>query len=501
MGFLNRLLAAAIVLTLLLGYFGFASPVLANDSSVGNASPEHLLIKFKPGTNANAMAAVYQKGGGKFEDIIPVLGVQEVTAPHGQGAAELAFYRRCKEVGYAEPDSLAVTADVPNDTYFSSQWGMAKVQAPQAWDITHGTPSTVIAILDTGIDLEHPDLAGKVISSINFTNSPTANANGNIHGTHVAGIAAALTNNALGVAGLGRDCSLMNVKVLGDDGYGYYSWISEGIIWAADNGAKVINLSLGGTADSSTLEDAVNYAWGKGSVVVAAAGNNGSTSNFYPAYYTNCISVAATDDNDTLASFSNHGSWVDVAAPGTAIYSTVPNALYDYASGTSMACPLVSGLAGILFSVSTDVNGDNRVNDEVKASIELNSDNLGIDTVYGRINAYKSVQSPSLPLPPPPTPPPTSSLAPILLSPGNGTVASGTSITYQWNRRWGACTGRCARRCSRNAESNLRLIEVCPICLVTLTPAGSSFEGTPVIPICAVDRLLHGNLGVVIGVV
>jgi len=428
MGFVNRFLAVVIILAVLLGCLSFTAPVSAD----GNAPSDHLLIKFKTNIYANAMAVVHQQAGGTFAGVIPGIGVQVVTVPHGQGAAKLAIYRNSPEVAYAEPDSVAHIVDVPDDTYFGLQWGLTKIQASQAWDMTHGSPSVSIAILDTGIDLNHPDLASKIISSINFTSSPTAEANGQSHGTHVAGIAAALTNNGNGVAGLGRDCSLMNVKVLGDDGYGYYSWTAQGIIWAADNGAEVINLSLGGSSGSSTLEDAVNYAWSKGVVVVAAAGNNGSTSPFYPAYYANCISVAATDENDRLASFSDHGSWVDVAAPGTNIYSTVPGGLYGYLYGTSMASPEVAGLAGLLFSVTNDTNGDGRLNDDIKARIEANCDNVGIDVAFGRVNAYKAVQGVSvLPSPTPtPTAPPS---APIPVSPGNGAVVSGTSITYQWS--------------------------------------------------------------------
>lgn len=411
MGCKWRIATVAIVLGLLLSLMALASPVFADDSKSGDTSPERLLIKFKPGLNASAMAEVHQKAGGKFEAVISGIGVQVVTVPHGQGAAKLSVYRMQKEVSYAEPDGLAQTVDAPNDPYLGSQWGLTKVQASQAWDITKGSRDVNIAILDTGIDLEHPDLATKIVSSINFTTSPTADANGHSHGTHVAGIAAALTNNSTGVAGLAYDCSLMNVKVLGDDGYGAYSWIAQGIIWAADNGADVVNLSLGGSSASSTLENAVNYAWSRGVVVVAAAGNDGSTSAFYPAYYANCIAVGATDSNDLMPSWSNYSSWVDVAAPGSSIYATMPDNLYGYKSGTSMASPHVAGLAGLLFSVASDSNGNGRVNDEVRSKIETTCDNTGIDVAYGRINAYKAVSGfTSAPVPTPtpaPTPAPT----------------------------------------------------------------------------------------------
>jgi len=267
---------------------------------------------------------------------------------------------------------------------------MMKVEAPQAWDITRGSRNISIAILDTGVDQDHPDLVNKIVNNINFTASATTDdAYG--HGTHVAGIAAADTSNGIGVAGLGYSSSIMNVKVLGDDGTGYYSWIANGIIWAADNGAKVINLSLGGSSASSTLENAVNYAWGKGVVVVAAAGNNGNSTPFYPAYYTNSTAVAATDANDNLASWSNRGDWVDVAAPGASIYSTLMNGAYGYKSGTSMASPHTAGLAALLYTVVTDLNGNGRLNDEVRSRMETTADNIGsVGAGSGRINAFKA---------------------------------------------------------------------------------------------------------------
>ena len=412
MGCKWRIITIFIVLGLLLSLAALASPVSADDGKSGNTAPERLLVKFKAGVNANTMYEVHQKAGGKFEEIIPGIGVQVVTVPHGQGAAKLTVYRMQKEVNYAEADAVAQILDEPDDPYFTQQWGMYQVEGPQAWDITQGSTSVRIAILDTGIDLEHPDLASKIVASVNFTTSPTADANGASHGTHVAGIAAAITNNALGVAGLGRNCSLMNVKVLGDDGYGSYSWIARGITWAADNAANVINMSLGGTSSSSTLESAVNYAWNKGVVVIAAAGNEATTSALYPAYYANCIAVGATDRNDQLTSFSNHGSWVDVAAPGIGIYSTKPDGLYCLMSGTSMATPHVAGLASLVFSLVSDSNSNSRLNDEVRSRIESTCDNTGIDVAYGRINAYRAIQGTASNPAPAPTPTPSPTITP-----------------------------------------------------------------------------------------
>ena len=412
MGYKWRIITIFIVLGLLLSLTALASPVSADDGKSGDNSPERLLVKFNPGVTANAMAEVHQKAGAKFEDIIPGVGVQVVTVPHGQGAAKLATYRMQKEVSYAEADAVAHAVDVPNDPYLGSQWGLTTVDAPDAWQITHGNANISIAILDTGIDVSHPDLATKVLSSISFTTSSTSNDMYG-HGTHVAGIAGACNNNGIGVAGIGYNSSLMNVKVLADDGSGFYSWIANGIIWAADHGAKVINLSLGGSSASSTLENAVNYAWSKGVVVVAAAGNSGNANPFYPAYCINAIAVGATDANDTMPYWSNRGSWVDVAAPGDSIYSTILDSQYGYKSGTSMASPHVAGLAGLVLSVASDTNGDGKLNDEVRSRIESTCDNVGVDVAFGRINAYQAVLGLSPTPAPTPAPSPTPDPTPV----------------------------------------------------------------------------------------
>ncbi len=315
-------------------------------------------------------------------------------------------------VEYAEPNHQAKAFFTPNDSSFSSrQWGLentgkkidgvvgkvdADIDASRAWDFTRGTGSQgpiTIAILDTGIDQEHKDLSSKVVLQKNFTNSPTPDDLYG-HGTHVAGIAAAITNNSTGVAGGCPDCVLINAKVLNDKGSGDYLTVSNGIIWAADNGAKVINLSLGGSSPSSTLESAVNYAWSKGSVVVAAAGNCGCGTKSYPAAYKNTIAVAATNNKDKKAYFSSYGyKWVDVAAPGEDIYSTLPNDLtggrYGYLSGTSMSTPLTSATAALIWSSPYGTSALS-----VRSRLQSTSQKLSGTSTYwsaGRINARAAV--------------------------------------------------------------------------------------------------------------
>ena len=392
---MRKTVVALVVAILLFSSFPaivFAAPS-NNQVSVSDSSSEQILVKFKPGTSLSKAAELHRRLGGQVKESIPGIGVQVIKVPKGQAMAKAKAYYSDSEVAYAEPDFMAEVMGTPNDASFGLQWGLTKTQAPQAWDVTTGSPSINIAILDTGVDLDHPDLASKIISNINFTTSTTVD-DVYGHGTHVAGIAAAITNNGIGVAGLSYSATIMNVKVMGDSGSGAYSWIAAGIIWAADNGAEVINMSLGGSSASSTLEDAVNYAWSKGVVVVAAAGNSGNTLPSYPAYYANCIAVAATDASDAKASWSNYGDWVDVAAPGANIYSTLVDNGYGYKSGTSMASPHVAGLAGLVFSTVSDANGNGKLNDEVRSRIEATCDNIGISGIgYGRINAARAVGS------------------------------------------------------------------------------------------------------------
>jgi thermitase len=214
------------------------------------------------------------------------------------------------------------------------------------------------------------------------------------HGTLVAGIAAATTNNGLGMAGTCGGCSLYNVKVVRDaDGIGFDSWIADGIIWAADNGAQVINMSLWKSYAPQVVADAVTYAWVKDVVLVSIAGNAGTTAMSWPGAFDNVIAVAATDRLDQRALFSSFGTWVEVAAPGLDILTTDPGGGYGYAYGTSMAAPFVSGLAGLIWS-SGRCSAASSKNACVRDRIQDRADPIlgtGLAWRYGRINAQRSV--------------------------------------------------------------------------------------------------------------
>ena len=268
----------------------------------------------------------------------------------------------------------------PDDIYPAERWGVTKIEASQAWQITRGDQSITVAVLDTGINTDSQDLADRVVAEVNFTDSPTSDDLYG-HGTHMAGT----------IAAIAPECRLMNVKVADDAGICGPSVVARGIIWAVDHGAKVINISLAMKA-SPDLVEAVDYAWSQGAIIIAAAGNKGGSEPSYPAYYANCLAVAGTNENNTLALLSSHGDWVDVAAPGFNIYSELPQNQYGYKTGTSAAGAHVSGVAALVFSVAEDSNSNGAVNDEVRWAIENSCTPIaGEGAGQGLVNAFQAV--------------------------------------------------------------------------------------------------------------
>lgn len=357
-----------------------------------------LLVKFQKDADKQAIS---RRNEAQIVSEIPKLDVSILSV---KDQTESLKRLKAEKIEYAEIDAVASKVST-NDSLYPSQWGLPKI----SWDLidasssSFNTPSVKIAIIDTGVDYNHPDLLGKVdtLEDFDFVNNDSDAMDDDSHGTHVAGIAAASTNNNQGIASVSINSNtILPVKVLDSQGSGFYSWIASGVIYAADHGARVINLSLGGTFNSTTLQDAINYAWDKGVVVVAAAGNNSSTSRFYPAYYTNSLAVWASTQTDFRASFSNYGSWVDIGAPGVSIISSVPFSLdtdgnpdgYSTWNGTSMATPHVAGLAGLLFSQNPTWS-----NQQIRSKIESTADPVP-DRNYrrgrlgkGRVNVYKAL--------------------------------------------------------------------------------------------------------------
>lgn len=354
-----------------------------------------LVVKFERGASVERAQRLASAFGGKTVTSIPQLNALVVAVPEEKLAAALAAYRSLPDVQYVEQDGIAQAAFTPNDPeYTLHQYGPEIINAAQAWDITQGSADILVGVVDTGADFSHPDLADKLVAGWDFANNDNDPSDDNGHGTHVSGIIAAATNNGIGIAGVGFNTRVLVVKSLNAQGSGYYSTIAQGITYAADQGARIINLSLRGTIPSSVLEDAVKYATSKGVLVVAAAGNDGSDSPVYPAAYPETLAVAATDWNDQRWGISNFGDFVDVAAPGVGVYSTDwagGAGPYASRSGTSMAAPHVAGVAALVLAANPNLTAD-----EVRNIIESTAKDLGDPGWdpyygYGRVDAYQAV--------------------------------------------------------------------------------------------------------------
>ncbi|HEY9854918.1 MAG TPA: S8 family peptidase [Stenomitos sp.] len=366
----------------------------------GEAVAQQILVKFKPGAEALDL----EQSVGQTVRTNSRTGMKLIKV-RGDVASALAKLQASGKVAYAEPNYVIrmadyhVEADV-NDPMAKDQYTLDKVQARAAWDLSTGSPNTVLAIVDTGVDYTHPDLAGRVLKGHDFVNNDDDAMDDQGHGTHCAGIAAASANNGVGIAGIAPNVTILAVKVLSSSGSGSYEGVANGIIYAADQGAKVISMSLGGPSTSKALEDAVKYAMGKGVAVVAAMGNDGRETVSYPAGVPGVIAVGSTDSADLRSSFSNMGSHISIAAPGSKILSTLPmkanpigKTEYGVLSGTSMATPCAAGLAALVRDKfpSLDIAG-------VRAKLEQSADDLGTPGFdksfgFGRINAFKALSN------------------------------------------------------------------------------------------------------------
>jgi type VII secretion-associated serine protease mycosin len=400
------------------------APAISTSSVMGaRNAPRYinrLVVKFTPGTGTSKIRSFQQQFKLQSVGGVSALGMTVMQVPGGQDAmAALGAMQGRSEIQYAEPDYLFKAAPpapafkararqplrrvqaLTSLQVTSNQWGLLKMDIPHVSPLDTGA-RVIVAVLDTGVDLGHPDLQGCLLAGISTLPNSSGPADDHGHGTHVSGIIAAQgINNVRGVA---PGCRIMPVKVLGADGMGDTANIVTGILWAVDHGAQVINMSLGGTGGSQALREAVEYAINKNVVVVAAMGNDGANTEDYPAGYPGVIAVGATDNTDTVADYSNYGSWESVVAPGSDILSTLPTYPvyetthddfkqqgYDTMDGTSMATPMVSGLAALILSHYPGMPAS-----QVKSRIENAATDLGdpgFDNHYGHglVNAYQAV--------------------------------------------------------------------------------------------------------------
>lgn len=344
-----------------------AAMFLVLSASARGESAEEKLDEAPDGTPyaAGELLVTYKEdaaGGGvgrsaTVEDEIPEIDVRVLEFPElknerAERVRERILERKKRElerdpaVESVEYNYVYTGSYTPNDRRFRQQWGLKKTGFERAWNRARGGGARV-AVVDSGFAMGHRDLRRKVAARYDFVNDNRTVEDLHGHGTHIAGIVGARTGNRTGVAGGCPNCKIIVAKAMNKDLFGYHDDIAEAIIWSADRGAKVINLSLGGTVRTEVIENAVNYARRKGAVLVAAGGNYGNSKPVYPAAYPGVIGVSHTDRYNRRVFDASYGSWIDVAAPGYDIVSTVPGG-YAYKNGSSIAAPHVSAVAGLL---------------------------------------------------------------------------------------------------------------------------------------------------------
>ena len=283
-----------------------ATPALVLPVLSGDYVQDEVLVRFAPLADGSQAAAEACFANDQVEVAfdLAAVGASLLKVKEGDVAQVIAQAENCPQILFAEPNYQLYALDTfPDDLHWNLQYGLTNIHAPQGWDMSIGSAAVVIAVVDTGVDLTHPDLSPKLVAGYDFVNGDAVPQDDNGHGTHVAGIAAAQANNGEGVAGVSWGARIMPVKVLSASASGSFADAAAGIIWATDHGAHIINLSLGGSSYSQVFKDAIDYAYGKGVMLVASSGNNGSGFVLYPARFANVMSVGATDSNNVRASF------------------------------------------------------------------------------------------------------------------------------------------------------------------------------------------------------
>ena len=355
--------------------------------------PGELLIQVKPGVKKGDVDKLLNGHGAATAGEIENIRVRRIKVPeHALEQVKKALSKN-PNIQFVEENFIAEAAYVPNDVQYPSQWHLPMIAAPGGWDLTTGSPSVPIAIIDSGVDPTHPDLAGNLIAGYNFAGNNTDTQDVLGHGTAVAGSAAAMTDNITGVAGVAWNSPIMPLVVFDTDGSASYYDTARAINYAADQGVRIMNISLGGSSYSSTLQTAVNYAWNKGAVIIASAHNYSTDTPYSPAACTNVVAVSATTSSDTLASFSNYGTWVDITAPGVSILTTSRGGGYGNWSGTSFSSPITAGVAALILSANPSLTNAQVVDILTRNADDIGTTGFDIYFGYGRVNALQSIQA------------------------------------------------------------------------------------------------------------
>lgn len=399
----HMIVFAMMIICLVVALLALTSRLAFAESPTVDAQEQIVLVHLAADSTEAERDAIIAGMGGELVSWLPQIQVAEVRLiVTGEETAIVSVAGANGRVVNIEMESMVSATYAPIDPDFSDatmSYGFQDIQAFDAWDVETGSSDVIIAVVDSGIRLDHPEFDGRLVAGYDFVNEDADPSDDSGHGTHVAGIIAAALDNGQGVAGVCPNCRIMPVKVLNQFNNGYWIDLAKGIIYAVDHGASVINLSLGSNKYSDVVNAAIQYAVEHGVIVVAAAGNSGSDVPFYPAALDHVIGVGATTSTGERWAKSDFGSQIDLVAPGELIYSTyheLDNLYrgYTYLSGTSMAAPFVSGVAGLLRSAAPELTAE-----EVTQAMILGADDLG-DTGWdanfghGRVNALGALQSP-----------------------------------------------------------------------------------------------------------
>ena len=382
----------------------------ATKKEAGN--PDQLVVMLKAGVSEKKAEKIFKLDGAEIIDRLEVLNSYLVQVDGTKQDSILEKLAKRFEVETVELNLAFAPDQVPNDPLYGSQWHLPHIGAEQAWEITQGAPAVMVAVVDSGIDPQHPELADRLVGGWNFFNSNPDTSDVFGHGTKVAGVISAVSNNLVGVASLSWNNPLMPIRVTDPMGNADAWALAQAITWSVDHGAKVINVSFGGITESSVIRQAAEYATIRGAVVVASAGNTGVVETAPETPF--IVSVGATDADDVLTYFSSRGEFVDLSAPGVDILTTlmpqVPGMYFDaygHATGTSFAAPIVSGVVALMRAANPELLSYEVI--EMLEATALDLGDVGYDVGYGhgRVDAFAAVEAAyNSTLPPPDVTPP-----------------------------------------------------------------------------------------------
>jgi len=348
-----------------------------------------LLVQPYPGTDAASLSALYAEAGATVADDLPEIDTTVLRVGADQLHAVAAKLDASRQIETIQKNYILRASAAPDDPMYARQPHLSQIDAPAAWDITRGDESIIIGIVDTGVEPTHPDIADKIIDGWNSFDESDDFSDGVGHGTQVAGVAAAIANNATGVAGLAWDNPIVVVRATDDNGETNSRFVAAGILWAANRGASVINVSFAPLWSNRVVRAAARAAFHRGTLVVISAGNGGGSTS--DTGYAEALFVGAVTESNALASFSDRGPFVDLSAPGTAIRSTTVGAGYNLSNGTSFAAPIVTGVAALIRSVNPDLRPASVIRAMTDTATDLGDDGKDASFGHGGIDAGAAV--------------------------------------------------------------------------------------------------------------